>query len=121
MFTVEKWSAELQKIDEIERRTIGQVLFYIIESRFCGHYIRIYTEIGTKVLIDQFEQTFVKEGQFYFIVDRKKIEAGLVKPANLRMITMEKYFAIFCEQTGLVVGMGDAAACENFLDYINAS
>lgn len=121
MFTVEKWNPKtLQKIEEKDQQTIGQVLLHIARMRSGEYMLRIFSEHGTKILVDQFEEIFVEKGKFYWATNKPIDCVAYLKKENWHVGLCGTYFMIWDAQTQLVLGIGDLEACSQFLDYANA-
>lgn len=122
MFTIEKWNLQtIRKEGELCKQKIGQVLLHICRARQGAYGIRIFTEKGTKVLVDQFENAFVKQRTFYWAVSDPKECLLNTKLDNYRVVLLDKYFIVFDNQTGIVLGIGDKEGCSDFLDYAYAN
>ena len=122
MFTIEKWNLQtIRKEGELCQQKIGQVLLHICRARQGAYGIRIFTEKGTKVLVDQFENAFVKQRTFYWAVTNPTECLLNTKLDNYRIMLLDKYFIVFDNQTGIVLGIGDKEGCSDFLDYAYAN
>ena len=122
MFTIEKWNLQtIRKEGELCQQKIGQVLLHICRARQGAYGIRIFTESGTKILMEQFESRFCKPRTFYWAVTNPTECLLNTKLDNYRIMLLDKYFVVFDNQTGIVLGIGDKEGCSDFLDYAYAN